>query len=191
MAMDCSNLSLLFMGYSMKIHLVYEEIVSGDGDFVVQIWGFEERVVYLNSRLCNVYNYPSILKVIFLTCHPGMALRSGIQTVFKSTGIPPSWLEKRPKLPSRNWLIFLSVTSSVLGLYIYDRRQCKRIRQSYIDKVKHLAEQPVDRFDYPRKVTVYAARWPGDDDYDQGMRHFRKYVKVCPQNIPLPMFHLN
>ena len=108
-----------------------------------------------------------------------MALRSGIETIFKSTGIPPSWLDKRPKLPSRNWLIFLSVTSSVVGLYIYDRRQCKHIRQSYIDKVKHLAEQPVDPFEAPRKVTVYAARWPGDEDYDQSMRYFRKYVKVC------------
>ena len=118
-----------------------------------------------------------------------MALRSGIETIFKSTGIPPSWLDKRPKLPSRNWLIFLSVTSSVVGLYIYDRRQCKHIRQSYIDKVKHLAEQPVDPFDAPRKVTVYAARWPGDEDYDQSMRYFRKYVKVClSQTSPPPLF---
>ena len=118
-----------------------------------------------------------------------MALRSGIETVFKFTGIPPSWLAKRPKLPSRNWLIFLSVTSSVLGLYIYDRRQCKHIRQSYIDKVKHLAEQPADPFEKSRKVTVYAARWPGDDDYDQSMKHFRKYVKVC-HNIPPSLFYI-
>ncbi|KAF8798146.1 hypothetical protein BYT27DRAFT_7178702 [Phlegmacium glaucopus] len=106
-----------------------------------------------------------------------MAARSGIKTILKYTGIPPSWLEKRPKLPSRNWLIFLSVTSSVVGLYIYDRRQCKHIRQSYVDKVKHLAEQPADPFEIPRKVTVYAAKWPGDEDYDQSMRYFRKYVK--------------
>jgi len=102
-----------------------------------------------------------------------MSTRSGIKTILKHTGIPPSWLDKRPKLPSRNWLIFLSVTSSIAGLYIYDRRQCKHIRQSYIDRVKHLAEQPFDPLDTPRKVTVYAAKWPGDEDYDQSMRYFR------------------
>lgn len=107
-----------------------------------------------------------------------MSARSGIKTILKYTGIPPSWLEKRPKLPSRNWLIFLSVTSSIVGLYIYDRRECKRIRQSYVNTVKHLAEQPIEPFEIPRKVTVYAAKWPGDEDFDQCMRHFRKYVKV-------------
>ncbi|KAF8163445.1 mitochondrial import inner membrane translocase subunit Tim54 [Crassisporium funariophilum] len=102
---------------------------------------------------------------------------SGVRTVLSYTGIPPSWLDKRPKVPSRNWLIFLSVTSSVIGLYVYDRRQCKQIRQAYVDKVKHLAELPMDPFDLPRKVTVYASKWPGDEDYDQSMKYFRKYVK--------------
>ena len=120
-----------------------------------------------------------------------MAVRSGIKTALEYTGIPPSWLEKRPKLPSRNWLIFLSVTSSVAGLYIYDRQQCKHIRQSYIDKVKHLAEQPADPFEIPRKVTVYAAKWPGDEDYDQSMRYFRKYVKVCPNALQSLLLKLN
>ncbi|KIM49393.1 hypothetical protein M413DRAFT_60557 [Hebeloma cylindrosporum] len=102
---------------------------------------------------------------------------SGVKTVLRYTGLPPSWLDKRPKLPSRNWLIFLSVTSSVIGLYVYDRRQCKKIRQSYVDKVQHLAEVPVDPFDSPRKVTVLGAKWPGDEDYDQSIKYFRKYVK--------------
>lgn len=103
---------------------------------------------------------------------------SGVKTVLRYTGIPPSWLDKRPKLPSRNWLIFLSVTSSVIGLYVYDRRQCKKIRQSYVDKVQHLSEIPVDPFESPRKVTVLGAKWPGDEDYDQSIKYFRKYVKV-------------
>ncbi|KAF9013954.1 inner membrane protein import complex subunit Tim54-domain-containing protein [Cyathus striatus] len=88
-----------------------------------------------------------------------------------------SWLDKRPKLPSRNWLIFLSVTSSVLGMYIYDRRQCKLIRQEYVDKVKHLAEVPVNSMYVPRKVTVLGSKWPGDEDYEQSIKYFRKYVK--------------
>ncbi|KAF9482799.1 hypothetical protein BDN70DRAFT_874596 [Pholiota conissans] len=103
--------------------------------------------------------------------------QTGVRMVLSYTGIPPSWLDKRPKLPSRNWLIFLSVTSSVLGLYIYDRRECKRIKQTYIDKVKHLSEVSLDPFESPRKVTVYGAKWPGDEEYDQGIKYFRKYVK--------------
>ncbi|KAF8228505.1 hypothetical protein L208DRAFT_1291113 [Tricholoma matsutake] len=102
---------------------------------------------------------------------------SGFQTALRYTGIPPSWLNKRPRLPSRNWLIFLSVVSSATGLYIYDRRQCRRIKQHYVDLVKDQADELVGHFDWPRRVVVYASKWPGDDDYDQGMRYFRKYVK--------------
>jgi len=102
---------------------------------------------------------------------------SGIRTVLQYTGIPKSWL-KRPKLPSRNWLIFISVTSSITGLYIYDRQQCKRIRQDYIDRVKHLADEPLDAMEWPRKVKVYGSKWPGDEDFDQSLKYFRKYVKV-------------
>lgn len=105
--------------------------------------------------------------------------KSGIRAAFEYTGIPVSWLSKRPRLPSRNWLIFLGVTSSVTGYYIYDRRQCKRIRQEYIDKVKPLSEEiPTDHFALPRKVTVYGCKWPGDEDFDQTVKYFRKYIKV-------------
>jgi len=103
---------------------------------------------------------------------------SGIKTVLRYTGIPPSWLDKKPRLPSRNWLIFLSVTSSVAGLYFYDRHQCKKIRQEYIDKVKHLSEVPIDPFESSRKVTVYGAKWPADEEWNLAIKHFRKYVKV-------------
>jgi import inner membrane translocase subunit TIM54 len=108
---------------------------------------------------------------------------SGIKTALRYTGIPTTWLDKRPKLPSRNWLIFISVVSSVTGLFIYDRRQCKQIRQSYIDRVKYLSEEAGDPLAQPRKVTVYGAKWPGDEDYDQCMKYFRKFVKVS--NTPL------
>ncbi len=107
---------------------------------------------------------------------------SGIRTVLQYTGIPPSWLDKRPKLPSRNWLIFLSVTSSIAGWYFYDRRQCRQIRQEYVDKVKHLAQVPLHTMDLPRKVTVYGTKWPADEEYDRSMKYFRKYVKVRNSN---------
>lgn len=31
--------------------------------------------------------------------------------------------------------------------------------------------------EWPRKITVYATRSPGDDDYDKALRYFKKYVK--------------
>ncbi|KAJ6502140.1 inner membrane protein import complex subunit Tim54-domain-containing protein [Mycena sanguinolenta] len=102
---------------------------------------------------------------------------SGVKTILRYTGIPPSWLDKRPKLPSRNWLIFLSVTSSLAGLYIYDRQQCKAIRKAYVEKVKDLADETVGSLYRPRKVTVYGGKWPGDEDHDQSLKYFRKYVK--------------
>ncbi|KAH9857194.1 inner membrane protein import complex subunit Tim54-domain-containing protein [Lenzites betulinus] len=102
---------------------------------------------------------------------------SGVKTVLRYTGIPPSWLDKRPRLPSRNWLIFLSVSSAIAGYYVYDRQQCKKIRQEYVDKVKDMAVQPMGSMELPRLVTVYGAKWPGDQNYDESMKYFRKYVK--------------
>ncbi|KAF8582309.1 hypothetical protein K439DRAFT_1391844 [Ramaria rubella] len=93
------------------------------------------------------------------------------------TGIPASWLKKRPKLPSRNWLIFLSTTAAIGGLYAYDRRKCKEIRNHYVEKVKHLSEVPLPSLGMPRKVTVYGSKWPGDEDADRSLKYFRKYVK--------------
>lgn len=112
---------------------------------------------------------------------PSPRKRSGFRTALEFTGIPPSWLDKRPRLPSRNWLIFLSVTQSCIAYYAYDRQQSRKIRQEYVDRVKHLAEEPLRTLDFPRTVTVYSAKWPGDDDWDRGSRYFRKYVKVCPR----------
>lgn len=108
--------------------------------------------------------------------------KSGFRTALEFTGIPPSWFDKRPRLPSRNWLIFLSVTQSFIACYVYDRRQSQKIRQEYVDRVKHLAAEPLHSLDFPRTVTVYSAKWPGDDDWDRGARYFRKYVKVCPSS---------
>ncbi|KAH9966526.1 inner membrane protein import complex subunit Tim54-domain-containing protein [Russula dissimulans] len=103
--------------------------------------------------------------------------KSGFRTALEFTGIPPSWLDKRPRLPSRNWLIFLSVTQSLIACYVYDRHQSRKIRQEYVDRVKHLADEPLPTLDFPRTVTVYSAKWPGDDDWDRGARYFKKYVK--------------
>ncbi|KIY50752.1 hypothetical protein FISHEDRAFT_38397 [Fistulina hepatica ATCC 64428] len=108
---------------------------------------------------------------------PSSPRPSGIRTVLQYTGIPPSWLDKRPKLPSRNWLIFLSATGSLVSYYAYDRRQCRKIRQHYVDEVSHFSEEPLPPTGLVRKVTVLGCKWPGDEDYGRSLRHFRKYVK--------------
>ncbi|KAI0062247.1 hypothetical protein BV25DRAFT_1991555 [Artomyces pyxidatus] len=108
---------------------------------------------------------------------PPQKPKSGARAALEFTGIPPSWFDKRPSLPSRNWLIFIAVTSSVIGYYSYDRRQSRLVREEYIARVRHLAEEPLHSLDFPRKVTVYGAKWPGDDEWDRSTRYFRKYVK--------------
>ena len=117
--------------------------------------------------------------------------QSGVRLVLQYTGIPPSWLDKRPSLPSRNWLIFLSVTSTVVGYGVYDRRECKKIRQEYIEKVQSLAEDPLHPLDVSRKVIVYGSKWPGDEEYQQAMKYFRKYVKVSSFAFCLSAFLLS
>ncbi|CAE6389483.1 unnamed protein product [Rhizoctonia solani] len=102
---------------------------------------------------------------------------SGAASALRYTGIPPSWFQKRPKLPSRNWLIFWGALGSVTSLYIYDRRAAKRIKDEYSEKVRWRSEEKLNPLDLPRKVRVYACRWPGDDDHNRSMKYFRKYVK--------------
>lgn len=76
-------------------------------------------------------------------------------------------------------MVFLGTVSGLTSLYFYDRKEAKRIKQSYIDRVSHMAEVPMKTWELPRKLTVYACKWPGDDDYDRSMGYFKKYVKVC------------
>lgn len=103
----------------------------------------------------------------------------GALDALQHTGIPVGWL-KRPKLPSRNWLIFWGVVSGLSYLYWDDRRQCRRIKDEYVSKVRHLAEVPLGSMELPRKVDVYACKWPGDEEYDRSLKFFKRYVKVCP-----------
>jgi import inner membrane translocase subunit TIM54 len=100
-------------------------------------------------------------------------------SALEHTGIPRSVLTWKPRLPSRNWTIFLTIVGSLSYLYYDDRKQCKELKQSYLDKVRHLSEQPMENsLGQPRRVKVYSARWPEDDDAERGMKHFRRYVKV-------------
>jgi import inner membrane translocase subunit TIM54 len=62
-------------------------------------------------------------------------------------------------------------------MYIYDRKQCKKIRKEYCDKVRYLAEQPLPPDGYVRKIRIYCAMSPGDDDAEKSLLFFKKYVK--------------
>lgn len=99
-------------------------------------------------------------------------------------GVPASVLRWQPKLPSRNWLIFLSTTGTLASLYVYDRRECKRIREEYKDRVKHLAEEKLEPSQRPRKLLVYCAQSPGDEDYNKSVLYFKKFVKVSFEILP-------
>lgn len=102
---------------------------------------------------------------------------AGAFDALEHTGIPTRWL-RRPKLPSRNWLVFWGVVSSISCLYWYDRRQCRLIKEEYISTVRHLAEAPLGTKELPRRADVYACKWPGDDEYDRSLKFFKRYVKV-------------
>ncbi|KAJ5168246.1 uncharacterized protein N7482_003840 [Penicillium canariense] len=92
--------------------------------------------------------------------------------VFKMMGLP----NLRFKLPSRNWLIFFTITGSFAGAIIYDRREKRRSQQKWCELVAHIANEPLAVEQMRRKLTVYLAAPPGD-----GLRvareHFKEYVK--------------
>jgi mitochondrial import inner membrane translocase subunit TIM54 len=88
----------------------------------------------------------------------------------QAMGIP------RIRVPSRNWMIFWALTGSITGLYVYDRRERRRIRDQWKEKVSYLAKEKMEPTEMPRKVTVYVAPPPGDY-LEEGFAHFRQYVK--------------
>lgn len=82
----------------------------------------------------------------------------------------------RPKLPSRNWTIFLTITGSFTAAVIYDKREKKRAQRKWCKLVEHVAKEPLDSHSMPRKLTVFLEAPPTD-----GLRisqdHFKEYVK--------------
>lgn len=82
----------------------------------------------------------------------------------------------RFKLPSRNWMIFLTITGSFASAIWYDRREKRRAQLKWCELVSHLADEPLPAEQMRRKLTVYLSAPPGD-----GLRtareHFKTYVK--------------
>ncbi|PNH45200.1 hypothetical protein VD0004_g2592 [Verticillium dahliae] len=81
------------------------------------------------------------------------------------------------KLPSRNWTIFLTITTAFSAAVIYDKREKKRATARWARAVAPLATELIDNpSQLPRKLTVLLEAPPGE-----GLRvaqdHFIEYVK--------------
>ncbi|PYH99097.1 hypothetical protein BO71DRAFT_343587 [Aspergillus ellipticus CBS 707.79] len=91
---------------------------------------------------------------------------------FKMLGMP----NLRFKLPSRNWMIFFTITGSFTAALMYDRREKRRAQQKWCDLVAHFSKELLPVEQTRRKITVFLSAPPGD-----GLRtareHFKEYVK--------------
>ncbi|EAQ87816.1 hypothetical protein CHGG_04435 [Chaetomium globosum CBS 148.51] len=84
------------------------------------------------------------------------------------------------KLPSRNWMIFWTISGAITAGIIYDKREKKRAVAKWSHAVEHLAREPLPDnslgLAQPRKLTIYLSSPPGD-----GLRvaqdHYTEYVK--------------
>lgn len=80
------------------------------------------------------------------------------------------------KLPSRNWLIFLSVTGSFTATILYDRYHKKRAQKRWCDLVSHVAQESLSVKLMPRRITVFLSAPPGDS-LRVAREHFHEYIK--------------
>jgi import inner membrane translocase subunit TIM54 len=82
----------------------------------------------------------------------------------------------RPRLPSRNWLIFLSITGSFTAAVIYDKREKKRVQRKWCKLVEHVAKEPLNPRAMPRTLTIFL-EGPPTDGLRVAQDHFKEYVK--------------
>ncbi|TVY51475.1 Mitochondrial import inner membrane translocase subunit tim54 [Lachnellula cervina] len=82
----------------------------------------------------------------------------------------------RPKLPSRNWSIFLAITGSFTAAVIYDKRETKRVQRKWCRLVEHVGKDPLDPRTMPRKLSVFL-EGPPTDGLRSAQDHFKEYVK--------------
>ncbi|EGG07390.1 uncharacterized protein MELLADRAFT_116322 [Melampsora larici-populina 98AG31] len=111
-------------------------------------------------------------------------MSSATNPAFRYLGIPQAWLKAswKPRLPPPKTSGFLLISSSLLSLYLYDRHQCRKLREKYVHELQHLSQAivldtPNAASWMPRRITVYGARIPEDVDVDRGAQWFKKYVK--------------
>ena len=82
----------------------------------------------------------------------------------------------RPRLPSRNWMIFLTITGSFTAAVVYDRREKRRVQKKWAKLVEHIAKEPLASKEMPRKLTVFL-EGPPTDGLRVAQDHFKEYVK--------------
>lgn len=82
----------------------------------------------------------------------------------------------RPRLPSRNWSIFLTIVGTFTAAVVYDKRETRRVQRKWCKLVEHIAKEPLDARHMPRKLTVYL-EGPPTDGLRVAQDHFKEYVK--------------
>jgi import inner membrane translocase subunit TIM54 len=73
-------------------------------------------------------------------------------------------------------MIFLSITGSWTAAVMYDRRQKKRIQKKWAKVVEHIAHEPLDVHQLPRKLTIFLSAPPADG-LVSARDHFNEYIK--------------
>lgn len=80
------------------------------------------------------------------------------------------------KLPSRNWCIFWGVIGSWTAAVQYDRYEKRRIHRKWAKLVEHIAQEPIDAQQLPRKLSIYISAPPADG-LVAAREHFTEYIK--------------
>ncbi|KAF3000209.1 mitochondrial import inner membrane translocase subunit tim54 [Curvularia kusanoi] len=92
--------------------------------------------------------------------------------VFRMMGLP----NIRMKLPSRNWCIFWGVIGTWTATVQYDRYEKRKIQRKYARLVEHIAQEPLDAQQLPRKLSVFISAPPADS-LVSAREHFTEYIK--------------
>lgn len=92
----------------------------------------------------------------------------------------------RGYLPSRNWAIFLGLSTGVGTLYRLDRQALEDTRRQMRERVRYLAEQPLLTTDLPRRVLVVLAPPTASDNISAVRHQFSEFIKPgklgqCPR----------
>lgn len=81
-----------------------------------------------------------------------------------------------PRLPSRNWIIFLTIVGSFSATVVYDKREKKRNQLKWCKLVEHVAKQHLDPRKMPRKIAIYLEA-PPQDGLRAAQDHFKEFIK--------------
>ncbi|KAI1302474.1 mitochondrial import inner membrane translocase subunit Tim54 [Xylaria venustula] len=107
------------------------------------------------------------------TTNTGSSYKAPTTNPLRMMGLPN--LPK--KLPSRNWMIFWTLTGSLSAAIIYDKREKKRATARWAKAVSHLAKEPIaSPSEMPRKLTIFLES-PPTDGLRVAQDHYTEYIK--------------